>query len=42
MQWHSYHFSGVDWDQKNKKSAIYLIEGDGKSWSENVDDEVGY
>ncbi|ORY89611.1 putative alpha-amylase [Leucosporidium creatinivorum] len=41
MEWHHYHFTGVDWDNKNKKKAIFKIQGDGKDWAEDVDGEKG-
>jgi alpha-amylase len=41
MEWHHYHFTGVDWDNKNGKKAIFKIQGDGKDWAEDVDGEKG-
>lgn len=41
FEWHYYHFSGVDYDQKSDTKAIYRILGDGKYWSEQTDDEKG-
>lgn len=41
MEWHHYHFSGVDWDARNEKKAIFKIQGEGKSWAEAVDKEKG-
>lgn len=41
FKWHYYHFTGTDYDESKKKEAIFLIEGDGKSWSEGVDGENG-
>ncbi|KAK9709816.1 hypothetical protein K7432_008771 [Basidiobolus ranarum] len=41
FKWHYYHFTGVDWDQKGQRKAIFLIEGDGKDWSDEVDQEMG-
>lgn len=41
FKWHYYHFTGTDYNQANKKKAIYLIEGEGKSWGEGVDGENG-
>lgn len=41
MDWHHYHFTGVDWDNKNGKKAIFKIQGDGKDWAEDVDGEKG-
>ena len=33
------HFTGVDYDNKTGKKAIYRIEGDNKYWAEAVDSE---
>jgi len=41
FKWHYYHFSGTDFDQATGKKAIFLIDGEGKSWSQGVDDENG-
>ncbi|KAI1323486.1 glycoside hydrolase family 13 protein [Xylariaceae sp. FL0255] len=44
MRYHWYHFSGVDYNARNEKSAIYQIMGDkSKGWAEDgdVDDEKG-
>ncbi len=41
FKWHWYHFTGTDYNVENKKSAIYRILGDGKNWSQSVDDENG-
>lgn len=41
MKWHWYHFTGTDFNQANGKKAIYRILGDGKSWGDNVDGEMG-
>lgn len=41
FKWHWYHFTGVDFNQANQKTAVYEILGDGKSWSKNVDTENG-
>lgn len=37
--WNKDHFDGVDYDDRNKKSAIYRFEG--KEWDPNVDKENG-
>ncbi|MGN0394005.1 MAG: alpha-amylase [Coprococcus sp.] len=37
--WNASHFDGVDWDDKEHKSGVYLFEG--KNWEENVDTELG-
>ncbi|ELR02640.1 hypothetical protein GMDG_05601 [Pseudogymnoascus destructans 20631-21] len=39
-KYHWYHFSGIDYDAKTKKTAIYKILGD-DTWAESVDDEKG-
>ncbi len=41
FKWHWYHFSGTDQVQPPTKEAIYLIQGEGKRWSEGVDGEHG-
>lgn len=41
FKWHWYHFSGTDYNQANGKTAIYQIQGEGKSWSDGVDGENG-
>ncbi|BGP33020.1 hypothetical protein JCM10296v2_004809 [Rhodotorula toruloides] len=41
MIWSHIHFTGVDWDDKGKKKAIFKIQGEGKTWAENVDKEKG-
>ncbi|MDU1903481.1 MAG: alpha-amylase [Dysgonomonas sp.] len=41
FEWHYNHFTGTDYDQMTKKKGIFLIEGEGKSWNEGVDDENG-
>lgn len=41
MKYHWYHFSGTDYNAANEKKAIYKIQGEGKQWSESVDDEQG-
>ena len=41
FKWHYFHFTGTDYNQANGKKAIYLIEGEGKSWGEGVDGENG-
>jgi len=41
FKWHWYHFTGTDFNQANKKNAIYLIQGEGKTWSDGVDGENG-
>ena len=41
FKWHWYHFSGTDQVYETGKRAIYLIQGEGKKWSEGVDGENG-
>ncbi|UZJ50717.1 hypothetical protein CBS101457_000037 [Exobasidium rhododendri] len=41
MKWSFNHFTGVDWDQKGGKKSIFRIEGDGKKWADDVDNENG-
>ncbi|MDO4594007.1 MAG: alpha-amylase [Tissierellia bacterium] len=41
MVWHYYHFSGVDYDDLTKTSAIFRIMGDGKYWNKGVSNENG-
>lgn len=41
MDWHWYHFTGVDYDDITGTSAIYRIVGDGKYWDDDVSDEKG-
>ena len=35
------HFSGTDWDSKNKKRGIFRIVGENKYWSHSVGTESG-
>lgn len=39
--WRSYHFTGVDYDEKTKNKGIYRILGDGKYWAKDGDGEKG-
>lgn len=41
MDWHHVHFTGVDWDARAEKKAIFKIQGDGKDWAKDVDSEKG-
>ena len=41
FEWHYYHFTGIDYDQKTDTSAIFRILGEGKYWSNETDDEKG-
>jgi alpha-amylase len=40
QKYHWYHFTGTDYDDNTKKTAIYKILGDGKDWAQDVDHEV--
>ncbi|KAJ7150950.1 alpha-amylase [Mycena crocata] len=33
------HFTGVDYNEENQKTAIYKIHGEGKDWAQGVDKE---
>lgn len=43
FEWNWTHFSGTDFNQENKKKAIYMIKGINKGWADNdeVDVECG-
>ena len=43
FEWHWYHFTGTDYDAKNNRSGIFLIQGNNKGWAndELVDNENG-
>ncbi|KAK1922270.1 putative alpha-amylase [Papiliotrema laurentii] len=41
MKWNFNHFTGVDYDAKTETTAIFKIQGDGKSWASDVDKENG-
>ncbi|ORX40476.1 putative alpha-amylase [Kockovaella imperatae] len=41
MKWNFNHFTGVDYDAKTETTAIFRIQGDGKSWASDVDKENG-
>ncbi|KAJ3012871.1 hypothetical protein HKX48_006020 [Thoreauomyces humboldtii] len=41
FKWKHYHFTGVDFNAANKRQGIYRILGEGKYWSDNVDEENG-
>ena len=41
FKWHWYHFSGTGFDDAKKRSGIFQIQGEGKAWSERVDNENG-
>lgn len=37
--WNVSHFDGTDWDEREKRSGVYLFHG--KQWDQNVDGEHG-
>ncbi|ULQ60996.1 alpha-amylase [Brucepastera parasyntrophica] len=39
FEWHWYHFTGIDWDEKKDQSGIYKFKG--KHWGSDVDAEKG-
>lgn len=39
FKWHWYHFTGTDYDNITRKHGVFRIVGEGKQWSEGVDDE---
>ncbi|KAI4189186.1 MAG: hypothetical protein L6R41_001629 [Letrouitia leprolyta] len=41
QKYHWYHFTGIDYNNANQRTAIYRILGDGKNWSNFVDNEKG-
>ncbi|KAL9601499.1 MAG: hypothetical protein Q9219_002451 [cf. Caloplaca sp. 3 TL-2023] len=41
QKYHWYHFTGTDYNDANKRVAIYRILGEGKNWSNFVDKEKG-
>lgn len=41
FEWHWYHFSGTEMDDAKRRTAIFRIVGENKSWSEDVDGENG-
>ena len=41
FKWHWFHFSGTDYNERDKKTGIYQIVSDGKAWSVGVDCENG-
>lgn len=41
FKWNFNHFNGTDYDAGQKRSGIYRIVGENKTWSENVDNEFG-
>ena len=41
FKWHWYHFSGTGFDDAQKRSGVFQIQGEGKAWSKGVDSENG-
>lgn len=41
FKWHWFHFSGTDYNERDKKTGIYQIVSEGKAWSIGVDGENG-
>ncbi|KAL8722112.1 MAG: hypothetical protein Q9225_001356 [Loekoesia sp. 1 TL-2023] len=41
QEYHWYHFTGEDYNNENKRTAIYRILGDGKNWSNSVNKKKG-
>ena len=41
FKWHWYHFSGTGYDDAQRRTGIFQIQGEGKSWSQGVDSENG-
>ncbi|NPD91490.1 alpha-amylase [Xylanibacter muris] len=41
FKWHWFHFSGTDYNERDKKTGIYQIVSEGKAWSVGVDNENG-
>lgn len=41
MKYHWWHFTGIDWDESRKTSAIYKIVGPNKGWATDVGHEHG-
>ncbi len=39
FEWHWYHFTGIDWDEKDDEKGVFLFEG--KEWEDEVDTENG-
>jgi alpha-amylase len=39
MKWNKSHFTGTDFNEKNKSSAVWIFEG--KTWAKDVDKELG-
>ena len=41
FKWSFEHFTGIDYNNANEKTAVYKILGDNKDWAENVDKDFG-
>ncbi|MDO4814736.1 MAG: alpha-amylase [Gemella sp.] len=41
FEWHSHHFTGLDWDALNEEKGVFQIVGEHKGWSQEVDGENG-
>lgn len=43
FEWHWYHFTGTDFDARQGRTGIFMIQGDNKGWADNevVDNENG-
>ncbi len=41
FQWHWYHFTGVDYDERSAEGGIFRIVGENKYWAEGVSEEKG-
>ncbi|KAJ5493288.1 Alpha-amylase A type-3, partial [Penicillium diatomitis] len=41
MKYRWQHFTGVDWDQKREKQAIYKVHAPNKDWATDVSPELG-
>lgn len=41
FKWDHTHFNGTDFDAKNSRTGVFRINGENKTWNQNVDDEFG-
>ncbi|RYP30431.1 hypothetical protein DL767_006242 [Monosporascus sp. MG133] len=41
LEYHWYHFSGTEYDAGSGRNGVFRIGGEGKGWSESVDDQQG-
>lgn len=41
FKWNFNHFTGVDYDNRSKRNAIFKILGDNKDWAKDVSPELG-